>query len=263
MTEQQNPYQAPEAELMTSQSGEGALVLRDTPYSESIGAGWRWIKEGFGIFKQSPGAWIGGMIVVFLISLVLGFIPVIGQLASYIIGPIFAGGMMLGCRDQETGGQFRFNHFFDGFSNNTGQLAMVGVLYLVGIILAVIPGIIIMGTGMLELFVNPDSATALQNFDPMTFVLAVLVMMALMVPVMMAIWFAPALVVHHDLSAFAAMKKSFKGCLKNILPFLWYGIVVFLLSILAMIPLMLGLLVLMPAVAASTYAAYRGIFTEA
>jgi uncharacterized membrane protein len=76
----------------------------------------------------------------------------------------------------------------------------------------------------------------------------------------MAYWFAPALVAIDGLSALAAMKLSFIGCIRNVLPFLLYGIVMFVLTILASIPLLLGLLVLLPVMIASMYTAYRDIY---
>ena len=56
------------------------------------------------------------------------------------------------------------------------------------------------------------------------------------------------------------MKGSFMGCLKNILPFLVYGVIMFVLAIVASIPLALGWLVLGPMTVASVYAAYRDIY---
>jgi uncharacterized membrane protein len=56
------------------------------------------------------------------------------------------------------------------------------------------------------------------------------------------------------------MKESFTGCLKNIVPFLVYGIVAMVLGILASIPMALGWLVLGPVLAASMYTAYRDIY---
>ena len=88
----------------------------------------------------------------------------------------------------------------------------------------------------------------------MGLVLSILVMMALMIPVAMAIWLAPALVVLSDRGAVEAMKESFAGCLKNIVPFLLYGVVLFVASIVAAIPLFLGWLVLGPVFAGSIYA---------
>jgi len=56
------------------------------------------------------------------------------------------------------------------------------------------------------------------------------------------------------------MKMSFAGCLRNILPFLVYGLVGFGLAIAATIPLFLGWLVLGPVVSASLYTSYRDIY---
>jgi uncharacterized membrane protein len=56
------------------------------------------------------------------------------------------------------------------------------------------------------------------------------------------------------------MKASFMGCLKNILPFLVYGVIMFGLAIVASIPLALGWLVLGPMTIASVYTAYRDIY---
>jgi len=57
-------------------------------------------------------------------------------------------------------------------------------------------------------------------------------------------------------------KASFGACLRNFIPFLLYGIVMLVLFLVAVIPIGLGLLVMIPLSLTSTYAAYRGIFTE-
>jgi uncharacterized membrane protein len=95
-----------------------------------------------------------------------------------------------------------------------------------------------------------------------TLLLALLVMLALLLPVSMALWFAPALVVFHERSAGEAMKASFVACLRNIVPFLLYGVVAFLLAMLASLPFGLGWLVLGPVLAASLYTGYRDIFFQ-
>jgi uncharacterized membrane protein len=63
-----------------------------------------------------------------------------------------------------------------------------------------------------------------------------------------------------NISALAAMRMSFVGCLKNVLPFLLYGIVMLILSFLAAIPVGLGFLILFPVMMASMYTSYRDIF---
>ena len=84
--------------------------------------------------------------------------------------------------------------------------------------------------------------------------------LALMLPLFMAIWFAPLLVVFHEHGALEAMKASFTGCLRNIVPFLVYGVIGFVLMVLASVPVLLGWLVLGPVMVASIYTAYRDIY---
>ena len=57
-----------------------------------------------------------------------------------------------------------------------------------------------------------------------------------------------------------ALKASFSACAKNVLAFLVYGVVVVTLLFFAALPAGLGLLVLVPVIAGSTYAAYRDVF---
>jgi uncharacterized membrane protein len=90
--------------------------------------------------------------------------------------------------------------------------------------------------------------------------LGLLLMMALLMPVIMAIWFAPALVMLNDKQPIEAMRLSFFACLRNILPFLIYSLIGLLLAVAATIPLALGWLVLGPWFYTSTFCAYRDIF---
>jgi len=84
-----------------------------------------------------------------------------------------------------------------------------------------------------------------------------------MIPLIMLFWFAPTLIVLNDeIGIIEALKLSFMGCLKNILPFLIYGIVGFILMVLATIPLGLGWLVLAPVFLGTVYVGYKDIFLE-
>jgi len=77
----------------------------------------------------------------------------------------------------------------------------------------------------------------------------------------MLFWFAPTLVVlHPEVGVMEALGLSFRACLRNVLPFLLYGVVLFVLAIVATIPLMLGWLVLWPVLIGSIYASYKDIF---
>jgi len=259
-----DPYAAPQADL-EEESDIGEMT---GPVGVPAGHGWTWLADGFGYFKRNPWAWIGAFLLWIGINVVGQFIPLIGPLALNLISAVFLAGFMLGTHEQELNGDFQVGHLFAGFSSsNLMQLLLLGVFYLV--ILIVVVGIIglVAGASMFMMMdpealeQNPEMAAQMMG-DPAGIGLAVLLGMALMIPVMMAWFFAPTLVAIEGLSAIQAMKQSFMGCLKNILPFLLYGLIAGVLMVLGMLPLGLGLLVVAPMFTASIYAAYRDIYYD-
>jgi uncharacterized membrane protein len=79
----------------------------------------------------------------------------------------------------------------------------------------------------------------------------------------MALLFVPPLVVLNDAEVLPALRTSFIACLKNVVPFLVWGVAGLVLAILAAIPLLLGWLLLGPVLGVSLYLSYRDIFYEA
>jgi uncharacterized membrane protein len=167
---------------------------------------------------------------------------------------------MIGCKALEGGGNLELGHLFAGFRERTGTLIGVGAIYLAATLVIMLVVGLTMGVGMAAMMGQGDPE-AMQAMG-MTIVLAMLVVFALLLPVIMAIWLAAPLVVFHEHGAVDAMKGSFSGCLKNILPFLLYSVVLFVLMIVATLPLALGWLVLGPVFAASIYASYRDIYLK-
>ena len=222
--------------------------------------GWKWIVEGWNLFKRQPGMWIALIVVFIVISIVLAFIPVLGSLVSMVLGPVFAAGLVIGCRAQDEGGELKIEHLFAGFRGRFGTLAAIGALYLVATVVIVLVAGLVTGVKVFSLLGGGESDPGAIISAAFTLLLAMLIVLALMLPVLMAIWFAPSLVAFHQLGAIEAMKASFIGCLKNMVPFLIYGLVLLVASVIASIPFGLGWLVLGPVIAASMYTAYRDIY---
>ena len=229
------------------------------------GRGAAWLTEGFGYFQKDTLAWVGATILFFVIILALAFIPLLGNLAGYILMPVFIAGLMLGCKARTQGGEFTVTHLFAGFSQHTAQLVVLGFLYLAGMIALVILIVILVmfgadGADLVEKLQARDVAALTDNLKLIT--LVCLIAAALYVPLLMATWFAPALVILRNASAVDAMKLSFKGCLLNIMPFILYGLIGLVLGVVAIITMGLGLLVLVPVITASIYVAYQDIYPE-
>src|SRR5688572_13815162 len=248
-----NPYAAPKAAVADETFALNADLVPGGQ-SRPIGNGWTWIADGWDLFKRQPGMWIGIVLLLFVIMIAAALIPIVGGLLMSLFGPVFAAGIVAGCKTLDTGGELEIGHLFAGFREKTGTLVAVGGLYLAASLVVMLVVGLIMGVGM---FTMMGGDQAQMQALGMTMVLAMLVMFALLLPVVMAIWFAAPLVVFHDHGAVEAMKGSFTGCLKNLLPFLWYGVLLLLLSIVASLPLLLGWLVLGPVLAASVYTSYR------
>ena len=232
--------------------------------SAPVGEGVSWIGAGWRLFTKAPLMWIAGILIFFVISIVINIVPFIGGLAFQLLNAVFSAGFVVACRSLERGGEFELEHLFAGFRKNFVNLLIVGALFLAGMIVLVLVFAGVAGFGAIIAFMsgNQDEALAALAGSAMMILLGVLVMLALMVPLMMAYWFAPALVIMHDMAPVAAMKESFVGCLRNFIPFIVYGIVMGVLAILAVIPFGLGMLVWVPLWISSSYAAYRSIFTE-
>ena len=226
------------------------------------GNGWQWIVDGFGLFRRYPLMWIALTVVMVLIWMVSFLIPLVGPLLFNLLSPVLFAGLMLGCKAVENGEELELPHLFAGFKKNSTALVTIGGIYLVGTIVVV--GIVFFTAGgsMLPTVLDKSGDMHAMAAAVRSMAFGLLVGLALYLPLLMLIWFAPLLVVFHDSNPVEAMKASFFACLTNWLPFLIYGLIILVLWFIASIPLFLGLVVLLPVLVCSVYASYKDIFVE-
>lgn len=231
--------------------------------------GWQWIADAWRLFQAQAVTWVLVFAVFFLIALALGWLRPVGNLLMALLGPILFGGLMLGARACARGGRLELVHLFAGFREKAGHLALVGVFNLVASLAVLVVVGLFMGFGMgmgavMGGMSGSDTGAILGGMAGMSLSMltGLLVAAALTAPIAAAIWFAPALIVLRGMAPWDALTASFIACLRNILPFTAYGIVILVLAVLATIPLGLGWLVLGPVIAASVYTAYRDIFGD-
>lgn len=230
------------------------------PRSVGIGHGLQWIGAGWQIFRRNPLVWVTLTVTLILIWLVLLSIPKLGPLLFNLLFPVFFAGLMLGCRALEQGKKLDISYLFAGFRENASALVTIGGIYLIGmlIVLAVIFGSS-EGLPKLPPKPTPEDVAAMQTaLKKMTG--PILSGMALYVPLMMLTWFAPLLVIFQKMTALAALKTSFAACLQNLGAFTLYGMVVVALWIAATLPILIGLVIVLPVIFGSIYASYVDIF---
>jgi uncharacterized membrane protein len=252
-----DPYAAPRARVADVPSAAPGGNFIPEGQAVAAGNGWQWIVDAWGLFKRQPGTWIAILVVFLVLVILLNFVPFVGGLAAALLAPVFAGGIVRGCQEVNDGGALEIGHLFAGFKENTGRLVMIGVFNLVAWIVIMLVIYVLIGASMSALMMGGGDPSAAAGAPVL---LAGLIALALSIPVYMALWFAPALVTLNDFEPVQALKTSFSACLKNIVPYLVYGVILFALAIVASIPAGLGWLVLGPVLAISVYTAYRDIF---
>lgn len=223
------------------------------------GACFDWLRQGWVGFSANPGVWIACAVLAMIIFFGLSIVPIAGQLAANLLVPVIGAGFLHIARRQGREEDIEIDDLFVGFRHNAGGLVMVGVFYMLSILAMAFVVMVVAGGGFLGgMMMGPRSGG--MGFVLGGAMLALLLVTALMVPVMMAIWFAPALVFFHNMEPLEALKASFSACAKNWLPFLVYGVLLLVLFFFAALPLGLGFLVLIPVLAGAQYASYRDVF---
>jgi uncharacterized membrane protein len=261
------------SESVTPGTPAGAPQLE--PRAVGAGRGTAWWSEAWRLFTPSVGVWLLIALIIIGCTLVLAAlerIPVLGhliELGVQVITPALVGGMMLGCRALDRGNPLLVSHLFAGFSQRTRPLIILGLilaglflliaLMVFGVMLAIFGSTIL---GMLASGTDPSQTGLAFSSVVVAILLAILVFLLLLLPLIMAAWFAAPLVMLGGLEPGAALAASFRGCMRNIVPFLIYSLIGILLAIVATIPLGLGWLVLVPVSFASVYASYCDIYED-
>jgi hypothetical protein len=187
---------------------------------------------------------------------------VVGGSLSELASPLMVAGFMAAYRALDDGNELELPQFLAGVQGPAIPLMAVGAVQLLGTLLI---GQIMLGMGF-----DPQAfmAAAQTQKDPVEMqavmnqaMPALLTGMALFIPLIMATWFAPALILFGGARPTTALGVSLKAVVKNWAAWLVNILTLGLLLILAaLVPLLLGLLVAMPILFGSLYASYQAIF---
>ncbi len=91
-----------------------------------------YIREAWGLFKKQSGNFIGVFFVYILITMILGLIPFVGQIATYLVAaPLFSAGIFIVSSQIQREESVSFADFFKG-TKYLAQLALMSlVMYLI------------------------------------------------------------------------------------------------------------------------------------
>ncbi len=260
-SDQENPFRPPEAEIDPVFDGSGWQQGElQEPRALPANRGWGWFADSWPLFMANPWLWIGLLLVAGLCFIAISMVPVVSLFGGWLV-PMFMGGWVVCCHRLVTEGEFKFEDLFAPFSQQFKPMAILSLIYMgLNLLVTVIAFAVGAGIGLALGFGFGAAGGGEFGAFMLAALVGFLIGMALFVPLLMAIWFAPALVMLHQVQPIEAMKISVIACWRNIVPFLLYGLVGTGLLIIGAIPLLLGWLVVYPLMFNSVYVAYREIF---
>ncbi|MEO6564458.1 MAG: BPSS1780 family membrane protein [Casimicrobiaceae bacterium] len=196
------------------------------------GRGARWWVEGWHTFTSNLWTWIGLMIIFLIISMLISWVPYVGDVGHSLLAPVFIGGLMVGCHAIDRGRPLKVAHLFEGFQGvHFVPLLIIGAINIaLTLLIYLIISAGFVGVSMMDMLragggdplaAFSTSATRM-GFTGLLAIMAVLVIAAIMWSLN---WLAPALVVLRGATAVEAMKASFTVCWRNWAPFLVYSLV--------------------------------------
>lgn len=244
------------------------------------GRGLRWLVEGFAIFQHRATLLSFLVLGYWLTMAVISAIPLFGQVIGLLLIPVFSVSLMNACRLIDRKEQLPPQVLFSGFHRNLPTLLTLGVIYVLALL--AILGLSALSDGglLFRVFVMGETLTR-EALNQTSLVIAAQLTCVLLIPVVMAFWFAPVLVAWHDMSAGKSLFFSLVACLRNWRPFLLYAVTVGVIGAVAprlingfmgasdggsqllpsVISVMLSL-ILLPTLYASFYISYREIFAD-
>ncbi|HEX7972059.1 MAG TPA: BPSS1780 family membrane protein [Thiobacillus sp.] len=236
---------------------------QDIPRKVAASQGFQWVAAGFRLYRKSPLLLSAAFGLLFGVVMGLGLIPVVGGSLSELASPLMVAGFMAAYRALDSGGELELPHFLAGVRGPAIPLMTVGAVQLLGALL--------IGQVMLAMGFDPQALMAASQGgkaspQDMQAILnqampALLTGMALFTPLIMATWFAPALILFGGARPVTALGVSLKAVARNWAAMLANSIALGLLLFLAaLVPMLLGLLVAMPVLFGSLYASYQAIF---
>ncbi|TKC88038.1 hypothetical protein FAZ69_17465 [Trinickia terrae] len=230
------------------------MLMRTVPARQ----GAQWIADGWALFRLHPWIWIALGVIDLLVSLILDSIPYASALTS-VFAVLWTGGMAAAAERCRTTGFVRIADVADGMRAKLQPLFAAALFALLVTIVCDLSGSRVEDSFSLLLKTVPSQQVAGVWHDVPW--LSLLVYLVAAVGGTMALWLAPTLIVLADAAPVDALKASFAAACRNVWPTLIYGLIVAGLAIASLVTLGLGLLVIVPLLYLSSFAACRELFT--
>jgi len=232
------------------------VVVADIAFTRHEGRrGIAWLRRSYAMFRQHRLAWIGLLLAYYVLLLVIEAVPFIGSIVAPLVKPVLSVGFLAGAWTQERGGRPAISMVFRGFGANVRALLPLGLVFVVGISIALGATALVDGGRLLDLLygagpsAEDDSAAAARHVEQVLAMprvqLAMLFGALCALPTLLALWWAPALVVFQDARLATALRTSLRAAVGNWRAAARYALAIFMFGIVvpSLITALLALLV--------------------
>lgn len=180
--------------------------------------GWHWLRDGLKLFASAPLTWMLLVLSYWLVIALVGVLPLIGAFIGVVLMPAFGASFMNIGRTAERGTIATPLLLFSGLRTRQIDMLLLGGVYLVACILVLSTTSLVDGGEFAQFLVAGRAPTTRDLNGPLVAALAY-------TPVMLAFWFAPALVMWHNMSAAKGLFYSFFAAWRNWRAMFVYGVV--------------------------------------
>ena len=217
--------------------------------------GAQWLVNAYALYRRNPGAWVLFLLALLAAMVLTSQLKVIGPLIFGLVFPVFSVGIALAAQAADRGEPVVPAHFFGGFRSSIGDLVAIGGIYLIGQLMIVGLMMAIGGAQVAQEMAagmgpgggpSPAPAPGAPAVVSGAMALAGLVGLSLLVPLLLATWFAPLLVFFHGQKALPSLLASLGAALRN-----WRAFMMCFASLLLgmiLVRLVVSVLVLVPGI---------------
>ena len=206
-------------------------------------SGIEWIKASFYILRENPLQFI----VLGIFSTIISLMPVFGAFMT----PLFIGKFAGLTAKVEQHEAIPFSSIFNGLFNNKTLVRLAFLNFCINTIILTLQYVV-------------ETILKQRNIEVGT--LGNGIMIAFLIPVILlqiAMWLSPVICLYNeDIRPLQAMLLSIKVCFYNLATLFLYSLMVIVFTIVAIIPVGLGLLIWLPMLNIVTYFIYKSVLSK-
>ncbi len=220
------------------------LQPRDVPWRHALA----WYEDAMRLVKRAPGTWAALAFLTLAADVALELVPAVGPLLGKIVVPLVACGMLYAAAAADRGEAPALRHAVAAFRARPGAIAAVVAAGLATFAAEAVAAWWIADANLLA--PTPDALSVPQVFG----------IYAIGILASLPVTFVPFHVLFERSGIGAAFAASWNAFARNAVPLLVYAAASLVLLGFGLATMGIGLLVVLPLWAASSYAAWKDVF---